>query len=55
MSSTPDSGKNLTAIAQKVLKDPKRLEKLVERVYELMQSDFRITQERISGYGHRRE
>ncbi|MBD3884258.1 hypothetical protein IFO70_21180 [Phormidium tenue FACHB-886] len=53
--SSSSSSKDLTATAQQVLKDPKLLEKLVERVYELMRNDLRTTQERISGYSPRRD
>ena len=53
--SAPSPGKDLTAIAQKVLKDPQQLEKLVERVYDLMRNDLRTTQERVYGYGYRRD
>ena len=44
----------LFAIAAKTLDDPLQVQQLVDRVYQLMQEDFQMQQERGGRYGERR-
>jgi ABC-type glutathione transport system ATPase component len=43
----------LAQLAQQILQDPSRAMQLRDRVYELLQEDLRIQQERSRGYGRR--
>lgn len=52
MSSTPFVSAHLAATATNILADPKQLEQLVERIYELMREDLRQQQERLSNHSN---
>jgi hypothetical protein len=43
----------IAQLAQQILQDPLRTMQLCDRVYELLQEDLRIQQERSRGYGRR--
>jgi ABC-type glutathione transport system ATPase component len=43
----------MAQLAQQILQDPLRAMQLSDRVYELLQEDLRIQQERSRGYGRR--
>ncbi|MFM7363607.1 MAG: hypothetical protein ACKO11_03700 [Cuspidothrix sp.] len=44
----------IAKVADKYLKDSLLLNKLTERVYQLLLEDMRIQRERINGYGNQR-
>jgi hypothetical protein len=43
----------IAELAEQIVKDPLQLQQLGDRVYELLQQDLRILQERSRGYGRR--
>jgi hypothetical protein len=49
----PEAEAAIVALAQQILQDPLQLQQLGDRVYELLQQDLRILQERSRGYGRR--
>lgn len=53
IASQPEVAAAIAKLTQKVLQDPLQLQQLSNRVYELLQQDLRIHQERSRGYGKR--
>jgi hypothetical protein len=49
----PEMATAIAKLTQQILQDPLQLKQLGDRVYELLQQDLRIHQERSRGYGRR--
>jgi dephospho-CoA kinase len=48
-----DNSINIEKIAKKILQDPIMIQKLSDRVLELLREDMRVLKERCQGYGNR--
>jgi|GEM_PF-1621244 hypothetical protein len=53
IASQPEAATAIAKLAKQILKNPLQLQQLGDRVYELLQQDLRIQQERSRGYGRR--
>ena len=53
IASQPEVTTAIAKLTQHILQDPLQLQQLGDRVYELLQQDLRIQQERSRGYGKR--
>ena len=53
IASQPEVATAIAKLTQHILQDPLQLQQLGDRVYELLQQDLRIQQERSRGYGKR--
>ncbi|MBW4515035.1 MAG: hypothetical protein KME11_07405 [Timaviella obliquedivisa GSE-PSE-MK23-08B] len=49
----PEVATAIAKLTQQILQNPLQLQQLGDRVYELLQQDLRIHQERSRGYGKR--